>query len=103
MHVGENYISDKQSGALKAIQKINNEMHDKEGWRNHDTLLSINICSFRFFITLNVNKVNAEFLLYDSDQDDRIYYEKSGKYEEWYSYIKRKFREIKWNLDSIKL
>jgi hypothetical protein len=99
----KDYLSEEQINAIKAVQKINNEMYDKEGWENHDTLLSITICSYMFSITLNVNKINGEFDIYNSGNDDRIYYEKSNKYEEWYSYIKRKFRELKIDLDDIKL
>lgn len=97
------YLSEKQLGALKAVQRINNEMHDKVGWEYHDTLLSISICSYYFFITLNINKANAEIVIYNSEEDDRLYYEKSDKYEEWYSYIKRKFRDIKSEINNIKL
>lgn len=98
-----NYISEEQEECLKAIQKINNEMHDKEGWDDHDTLLSMCICSFYYAIVLNVNKANTEITLFSSSNDDRIFYEKSNKYEEWYSFIKRKYGEVKDILNNIKL
>lgn len=30
------YLSEKQLGALKAVQRINNEMHDKVGWEYYE-------------------------------------------------------------------
>jgi len=99
------YLSEEQEKCLKAIQKINNEQHDKVGWEDHGDLLSMTICSYHFVITLNINHnlFDAEVNLYNSGNDDRIYYEKSDKYEEWYSFIKRKFREVKSELNNIKL
>ena len=96
-------LTEKQLQCLEAVQRINNEMHDKEGWEGHDTLLSITICSWHFFVVINVNKANAEIQLYNSEQDDRIYYEASDKYEEFYSHLKRKYREAKETLNNIKL
>lgn len=96
-------LSEKQLKCLEAVQKINNEMHDKEEGGNHDTLLSVTICGWYFSVVLNVNKCNTEIALYNSEQDDRIYYEKSDKCEEWYSFIKRKYRETKNILNAIKL
>ena len=94
-------LTDKQKGALEAIHKINNEMYDKVGWENHNVLLSIDICSWYFLVY--IESTNFKINLYNSEQDDRIYYEKSDKYEEWYSFLKRKFREIKQELQHIKL
>lgn len=44
-----------------------------------------------------------EITLYNSENNDRIYYEKSDKYETFYKYIKRKFIEIKEEIYSVKL
>lgn len=97
------YLTSNQLEALNAIQKINNELHDKEGWESHYTLLSITICSYLFFINLNCNTVGSEINIYNSEYDDRIYYEKSDKLETFYSLIKRKFREHKDNINKIKI
>lgn len=96
-------LSEDQFECLKAVQKINNEMHDKEGWESHNTLLSMNICSYQFSVTLNIDKANTEILLYSSNNCDRIYYNKSNKYEEWYSFLKRKYRDLKDIINKIKL
>ena len=96
-------LSEEQHNCIGAVQRINNEMHDKEGWENHDTLLSVCMCGYYFFVTLNINKANAEITLFNSSNDDRIYYEKSDKYEEFYSYLKRKYRETKDIISEIKL
>lgn len=97
-------ISEDQLKCLKAVQKINNELHDKEGWENHNTLLSISICSYFYAVTINLNSCNTEITLFNSNNDDtRIFYEKADKYEEWYTFLKRKFREIKTEIETIKL
>lgn len=97
-------ISTEQLGCIEAVQKINNEMHDKEGWENHSTFLSIGICSYHFIVKLYLNNCNAEIVLYSSEEEEgRIYYEKADKYEEWYSFLKRRFRECKKEISSIKL
>lgn len=99
-------LNEDQSGCLKAVQRINNEQHDRVGWRSHNNLLAMSICSYAFVVKLHVGML-AEITLYDSSQDEdyggRIYYEKSDKYEEWYSFLKRKFREVKNDLNNIKL
>ena len=95
-------LSEKQLNAIRAVQKINNEIHDKFEWDNPNLpYISITICSYMIGITINVN--NVEFNIYNSEQDDRIYYEKSNKYEEWYSFIKRKFRKLKKEIELTKL
>jgi hypothetical protein len=99
----KDFLSEKQLQCLKAVQKINNEMYNKEGWRSHDTLLNITICSWYFAVSININKANTEIQLFNSEQDDRIYYELSDKYEEFYSYLKRKYREAKEIVNDIKL
>ena len=101
----KDYLSEPQLECLQAVQKINNEMHDKEGWEDHDTLLSITICSYHFFVTLDINKVDTKIDLYSSawEGESRIYYEKSDTYETWYKFLKRKYRDIKKELESIKL
>jgi len=96
-------LSEEQIGAINAVQRINNELYDKFGfnvdWEH--PLLSCTISSYYMSIEININEITLP--LYNSSNNDRIYYEKSNKYEEWYSYIKRKFREIKQLLDSLKL
>jgi hypothetical protein len=83
-------ISNEQLDCLKAVQKINNEMHEKEGYDNHNSLLSMQICSYHFGVKLYLNTCDTEISLYNSSEnDERIYYEKADKYETWYSFLKR--------------
>lgn len=97
-------ISEEQLECLKAVQKINNEMYDKGHWSDHNTLLSMTICSYSYFVTLNINSCNTEINLFNSsEEENRIYYEKSDKYESWYKFLKRKFRDIKFEIENIKL
>lgn len=94
-------LSEKQIGAIEAVQRINNEIHDKFGWNSDHPVLSVSIAGW--YLLINISIGSQELLLYSSEDDDRIYYEKSDKYEEWYSYIKRKFREVKEEIEKVKL
>lgn len=95
-------LNEKQKEALEAVQKLNNEMHDKFGWDNPLLpIFSISIAGFYTFISLWIGE--HEIKLYNSEEDDRIYYEKSDKYESFYTYLKRKFRVYKSNLEDIKI
>lgn len=95
-------LDSKQMEAIEAVQKINNELHDKFGWNNPNLpVISITIAGVYTFISVNIR--DQEIKLYNSSEDDRIYYEKSGKYETFYSYIKRKYRSIKEHYNNIKL
>ena len=96
-------LSEDQLNALEASQKINNELSDKVGWDSENLPhISVTICSCYLFITINIG--NCEFEIYNSAQEEsRIFYEKSNKYEEFYSFIKRRFREIKEELNQIRL
>lgn len=96
-------LSIEQQKCIEAVQRINNEMHDKEGWENHNTLLSVTICGFQYAVDMYIDKANAEINLFNSENDNRIFYEKSNKYEEWYTYLKRMYREAKTILNDIKL
>jgi len=101
MKVLEN-IKDEQKALIEACNRINNEMHDKQGWRNHDVFVSCTFASCYIIINMTINQI--ELPLYCSaNNDDRIYYEKSDKYENWYPYIKRKFREVKEQIYDVKL
>ena len=100
----EDIINKEQLACLGAVQKINNELHDKEGWNKYSTLLSISICSYFYAVTIKLNSADTEIDLFNSSNNDtRIFYEKSNKYEEWYSFLKRRFREIKSEINSVKL
>lgn len=110
-------LTKNQKEAFEAVDKINQELYNKykklddddlyKDWLCLQPLLSITFAddmvlinlSIPSFIELSLPEIN----IYCSEQDDRIYYEKSDKYENFYPYIKRKFREIKEEIYSIKL
>lgn len=101
MKVKDN-LNGEQEEALKAVQKLNSEMHDKFEWNNPLLpIFSITIAGFYTFISLNIGE--QEIKLYNSELDDRVYYEKSDKYESFYIYLKRKFRDYKNNLEKTKI
>jgi hypothetical protein len=94
----------KQKECLGAVQKINNELHDKLGWDRHDIYLSIEICSFHYNVKLYLDRYDSIITLFNSgNSDERIYYEKSDKYESFYKFLKRKCRETLKNLNTFKI
>ncbi len=95
-------LNEIQKEALSAVQKLNNEMHDKFEWNNPNLpIFSITIAGFYTFISLYI--AEHEIKLFNSENNDRIYYEKSDKYESFYVYLKRKYRNYKESLDKIKI
>lgn len=110
-------MTELQKEAYDAVVKINAELYKKYSKPNtknfnYNSLDSMPILSVVFsnnytFITLNIPSTEGciipEIPLYSSISDDRIYYEKSDKYESFYKYIKRKFIEVKEEIYSVKL
>lgn len=101
-----------QKEALDAVEKINDEIIDKWTKKKKDfdyiPQLSIIMSMESFFIGLTVPSDIGmdipEFHIYNSFvTDDRIYYEKSDKYETFYKYIRRKFNLIKEEINKIKI
>lgn len=98
-----------QEEALAAAEKINAELYKK--WKDKDLDLmpqiAVVISNQYTFISLSIPSEFSlnlpEIHLFSSVNDDRIYYEKSDKYETLYKFIKRKFNIIKEELYSIKL
>lgn len=90
--------------ALEAVDKINDELSQKY---SHDSLplLSITFAANYTFIKLSpASKIDLpEFYIWSSIEDDRIYYDETDEYESFYKMIKRKFKVIKKEINSIKL
>jgi hypothetical protein len=82
-----------------AVDKINDELIDKD-------ILDVGF-SFTFsgpYAFIGISLLNGEeFNIYNSEDNDRKYYEKSDSYEPFYDLIKRRFLEIKRELNKIKL
>lgn len=106
-----------QQAAFDAVEKINEELFKKYDRKNEEDrykdwlavmpVVSITIADVYMFIGLTIPSTNTcqlpEIILYNSENDDRIYYEKSDKYESFYKFIKRKFIEVKKEIYAIKL
>ena len=106
-----------QQEAFDGVEKINKELYKKYSKKNpknfnYDSLDKMPILSVTFagpyiFITLSVpaNDICTlpEFQIYHSENNDMIFYEKSNKYESFYKFIKRKFLEIKEEINNIKI
>jgi len=103
-------MSEEQKEAFEAVQKINTELYEKWKDKNLDKMpiLSIAFAKQITFINLTIPSteydiVIPEIHLFCSVNDDRIFYEKSNKYETFYKLIKRKFILIKEEIYSVKL
>lgn len=110
-------MTDLQKEALDAVEKINEELYKKYSKKdsknfNYDSLdrmpiLGVTFAGVYMFITINIPATDScvmpEITIYNSENNDRIYYEKGNKYETFYKFIKRKFREIKEEFNSVKL
>lgn len=93
-------MNEEQKEIFDAVEKINEELFKK--YNKLDKIDYLPIVSCRFgsgYSTISISIASEfqipEFNIYFSEQDDRIYYEKSNKYETFYKFIKRKFRMIK--------
>lgn len=99
-----------QTEAFEAVEKINDELFNKyHKQKNIDNMpvVSITFSGSDMSIYLIIPLINyypcLEIPIYDSDDDDRNYYEKSNKNESFYKFIKRKFIEIKGCINEVKL
>jgi hypothetical protein len=110
-------MTNEQQEVFEAVDKINEELYKKYSKKdpknfNYDSLdkmpiVSVTIAGPYLSIGIGIPSTDKcflpEFNIYNSENNDRIYYEKSDKYETFYKYIKRKFREIKEELNAIKI
>lgn len=109
-------MNSEQKEAFEAVEKINEELYKKYSKKdpknfNYDSLDLMPILGITFegvymSITLSIpskNQILPEITIYRSEDNDRIFYEKSNKYETFYKFIKRKFIEIKEEIYSVKL
>jgi hypothetical protein len=110
-------MTEEQKEAFEAVNKINEELFKKYNKKNENDIykdwlavmpiVSITFASGYILIELTIPSTNTcqlpEFVIYNSEDNDRIYYEKSDKYESFYKFIKRKFIEIKQEICNIKL
>lgn len=99
-----------QTEAFEAVEKINDELINKYYKREDiDTmpLVSITFVGIYLFINLTIPSArdveSIDIPIYNSENDNRIYYEKSNKKESFYKFIKRKFIEIKRCINEVKL
>lgn len=101
-------MTEKEHAIYDAVQRINDELDKKWSKRGHD-MQPIVSCVFgshvqAIDIHLSSSAIKFQSInLWCSVDDDRIYYEKSDKYETWYQLIKRKWRQAKEEVNMIKL
>lgn len=110
-------MTEEQKEAFEAVEKINEEIFKKYDklnskdlyvdWIARMPIVSIIFAGNYTLINLSLSSTNEcelpEFHIYNSENNDRIYYEKSDKYETFYKFIKRKFIEIKKEINKVKI
>lgn len=103
-------MNEDQLQAFEAVDRINDQLYKKYNKKNNlDKLpvVSITFAGVYMFINLSIPHTDVceipEINIYNSENNDRIYYEDSNKYESYYKFIKRKFIEIKEEINKIKL
>lgn len=112
-----NIMSEDQAEAFVAVEKINDELFQKydkrnekdprKDWLSKMPVLSVTFAGGYLFISLSIPSsdtcVLPEISIYNSENNDRLFYENRNKYESYYNFIKRKFNEIKEELNAVKL
>lgn len=110
-------MTQEQTEAFDAVERINCELFKKynkldekdafKDWIAKMPILSVTVAGNYLFIGLSIQSsdvcVLPEITIYNSENNDRVFYEKSNKYETFYKFIKRKFIEIKEEIYSVKL
>lgn len=98
-------LTEEQRNLVDAVHKIDEETIGKL----HNTLVGFNVTLGSYYVSIHAEVALSyggspiSFLLYHSDDDDRIFNEKTMEYESWYSYIKRKFKSIQKEINAIKI
>lgn len=95
-----------QQEAFETVEKFNDKLSEKyKDDIDHLPILSVTFGSYYTFISLSTTSELdiPEINLYNSVDDDRIYYQETDEYETLYKLIKRKFKLIKEELNKIKL
>ena len=110
-------MTEEQKEAFEDVEKINaeifkkydklNQKDDYVDWISKMPIVSITVAGNYMFIGLSLQSTKTcslpEITIYNSEDNDRIFYEKGNKYETFYKFIKRKFIEIKEEIYSVKL
>lgn len=105
-------MTEEQQKAFDAVEKINeelfkryNKLNDKSvniDWISKMPIVSVTFAGIYIFISLSIPSI-PEIPLYNSADDERVYYSNGDRYETYHEFIKRKFNEIKGEIHFIKL
>ena len=90
-----------QKEAIKAVETINDELLDNWEDENNIPILSVVLANDYCFVGISFG--SNELNLFNSEDNDKIYNEEDDTYELMYDYIKRKFKELKDEINSINI
>ena len=89
---------------MQAVESINADIYnlnENEIKKNEDLICILNLC---FLYTGEIYVVNfLGFPIWDSDNDEREYYEEEDKYEPIESFLRRKVSELIKTIGSLKM
>jgi hypothetical protein len=100
-----------QKDALEAVERLNDEMEEKfiDKLSANAPIFSIEFaCDLTAISITLLDYTNRclnmpDMMLYNSVNNDRIYYESTDSYETYYDLLKRKFKEIQEEFQKYKL
>lgn len=82
---------------LKSVDKLNQEIYDKYG-DLYDFIINFEVDIVDYFCVVKFNYfsefINVEITLWNSEDDSRPYDEKTDQYEDFYTFFKRRLKEV---------
>ena len=100
-------MNKEQKEAYEAVENINEKLfieYDKNDNLDYLPIFSITIADYYFFVSLSIphDFESQEINIFNSESNDRIYYEKTDKYETFEDLFKRRFLETKVQISDVK-
>jgi len=100
-------MSEEQKEALDVVENINEKLfikYDKDNNLDYLPVFSIIISDYCFSVSLSIpdDYESQEIKIFNSENNDRIYYEKTDTNETFENLFQRKFSEIKKEIFDIK-
>jgi len=102
-------MTTEQQDVLQAVEQLNDELYIKylDNVSLNAPVIAVTFIGDIFAVTINlVNYENInipEFQLFNSVENDRIFYESTNEYETYYHFIIRKYNEIQNEICKYKL
>ena len=97
-------MNNTQKDIIDAVDIINEELYEKAVNKQKFPYLLITFAPFVESVDLILNAdFCSEINIYNSEDNDREFFEKTNEYETFYKYFKRNIKEVKKEISSIKI